>query len=328
MAALIMEPPPRQYVIFPLVVHWQPWLENLAFYLPKLHSGLVSGAPTAAWLSFLQPPRQQVWQAFAKHFQPGELSQWQAYLHYLSAQEDQDELDLRAAIRGTLAPGLPPELDREALWSLAYQLEETLAEKTAGLQQLADQEKVLEQLLGEAEADDQQVLPVDATFSPALTQGPADISLARLRLQFWQMILDPYLEEPWTLVVLEPAAGESSPRYLWQTALTAGQEGWQAHFQLPAWQPQPSSAAQSMAILELGVLFKKTLDGLLQALLTSAPETAAWRKKMDRLVEERLWPAATPHQARAIRLEVYSWPPGLTDAPALPSPMVFLSPVD
>lgn len=328
MSALIMEPAPRQFVIFPLVVHWQPWLATLAVYLPDLRAGLISGAPSSAWVSLLQPPRQQVWQAFAKHFQPGELSQWQAYLHYLGAQEDQDEQDLRAAIRGTLAPVLPPELDREALWSLAYQLEETLAEKAAGLQRLAAQEKVLGQLLGETEPGEQEILPVDVAFSPALTRAPADLPLAGLRLQFWQKILAPHLEEPWTLAVLEPAAGESSPRYLWQALQTEGQEVWQAHWLLPGWRPQPGSDVQQMELLELGVVFRKTLAGWLQALLTSASEAALWREKMDRLVAERLWPAAAPHQAPAIRLEVFSRPPERTEEPPLPSPMMFLSPGD
>jgi len=328
MSALIMEPPPRQYVVFPLVVHWQPWFATLAVYLPDLRAGLVSGAPSAAWRSLLQPPRQQVWQAFTKHFQPGELSQWQAYLHYLSAQEDQDEQDLRAAIRGTLAPVVPPELDRQALWSLAYQLEETLAEKAAGLQRLAAQEKALGQLLGEAEPGDQEILPVDVAFSPALTRGPADLSLARLRLHFWQKILEPYLEAPWTPVVLETAAGESSPRCLWESAQAEGQEVWQAHWQLPAWQPQPDSAGQAMDLLELGVVFRKTLAGWLQGLMTSASEADRWRAKMDRLVAARLWPTAAPHQAPPIRLEVFSRPPGKADELSLPSPMVFLSPGD
>ncbi|MGQ9921536.1 MAG: hypothetical protein ACUVRZ_09450 [Desulfobacca sp.] len=329
MSAVIMEPTPRQYVIFPLVVHWQPWLENLSLYLPDLHGGLVSGAPAAARLSLLQPPRQQVWQAFARHFRPGELRQWQAYLHYLGAQEDQDEQDLRAAIRGTLAPVLPPELDREVLWSLAYQLEETLAEKAAGLERLAAQEKALGQLLGEAEPDAPENLPVDVAFSPALTRSTMDLSLARLRLQFWQKILAPYLEDPWTLVVLEPMAGDSSPRYLWQAAQAEGQEVWQTAWQLPGWRPQPGCEAQAMAPLELGVVFRKTLAGLLQALsLTDAAAAAAWQEQMNRLVEERCWPAATPHQATAIRLEVVSRLAARADAPSLPSPMVFLSPGD
>lgn len=328
MSALVIEPPPRQYVVFPLIVHGQEWFAHLSYYLPELRCGFASGAPPTGWVSLLKPPRQQVWQAFARHFQPGELSQWQAYLHYLAAQEDQDEQDLQAAIRGTLAPVLPPQMDREALWSLAYQLEETLAEKAAGLQRLVAQEKALGHLLGETEPEDQEILPVDASFSPTLTLGPPDIPLARLRLQFWREVLTPYLEEPWTMVVLDPAAGESSPRFLWQAVQDEGREFWQARFQLPALPLQPGSAEQGLEMLELGVLFRKALNGLLQALLTSAVEAVQWRETLQRLVEERLWPAAAPHQASAIRLELFSWPPGMTDVPALPGPMMFLTPVD
>lgn len=328
MSALVMEPLPRQYVVFPLVVHWQPWFDHLSCYWPELRCGLATGAPKAGWVSLLRPPRQQVWQAFAKHFQPGELSQWQAYLHYLAAETDQDEQDLQAAIRGTVAPVLPPQLDREALWSLAHQLEETLAEKAAGLQRLAAQEKVLGQLLGEAEPEDLEILPVDAAWSPPLSLGPPDIPLARLRLQFWQEVLSPHLAEPWTMVVLEPEAGESSPRFLWQAAQDDGQEFWQARWRLPAWQPQPGSVEQNVELLELGVLFRKTLAGLLQALAASAGEAAQWRETLQRLVEERLWPASIPRQASAVRLEIYGWLPGSPMSPAVPAPMLFLSPAD
>lgn len=329
MTALILDPPLRQYVVFPLVVHWQQWYECLPLYFPALGFGLVIDAPPErALVSLLSPPRQQVWQALAKHFQPGELSQWQAYMTYLAAQEDQDELDLQAAIRGNLAPALPPQSDGETLWSLAYQLEQVLAEKAAGLQKLAAQEQALDQLLAEIEPGEQEILTAAATFSPALTSGPADIPLARLRLHFWKEILRPKLEEPWTMVVLEPAAGESSPRFLWENAREAGQEFWQTRFYLPADGNQAGSQASKLEAMELTMLFRKTLAGLLHALTAEPAKTASWRESLQRLVADRLWPESGRHQAPAVCLEIFSWPEGVSELQGMPSPMVFLSPVD
>ena len=49
---------------------------------------------------------------------------------------------------------LPKEVDPELLWSLAYQLEQVLAEEAAGLQRLAGQQQALEQTLGEDLAEE------------------------------------------------------------------------------------------------------------------------------------------------------------------------------
>lgn len=328
MAALILESPPRQYVLFPLVISWQPWYACLPYYLPNLRAGLVTGAPGAPGLqTCLLPPKHQVWQAFAKHFQPGELSQWQAYLNYLAAQEDQDEQDLQAAIRGKLAPVLPAQLDREALWSLAYQLEATLAEKSAVLQQIVAQERMLGEMLGEADAPDQEALPVDVAFSPPLAQGPPDLPLARLRLQFWQEIMAPYLADPWTMAVLEPAAGESSPRFLWEAAREDGQDIWRAGFTLPSVGLPAGQVQPEWEDLDAGVRFQKTLARLL-ATLTKAPQEAGpIQEELTALVVERLWSGVAQPQAPAVRLEVYAQGPGASEPAVTPAPLLVVSQV-
>ncbi len=328
MAALIMASPPRQYVLFPLVISWQPWYACLPHYLPNLRAGLVTGAPEATGLqTCLTPPKHQVWQAFAKHFQPGELSQWQAYLNYLAAQEDQDEQDLQAAIRGKLAPVLPAQLDREALWSLAYQLEATLAEKFAVLQQVAAQERILGEIFGEADAPDQEALPVDVAFSPPLVLGPPDLPLARLRLQFWQEIMTPHLEEPWTMVVLEPAAGESSPRFLWETAQEEGQAIWQAGFTLPTVVPPAGQTQPAWEDLDIRVRFQKALAKLLETLVKAPQEVGAIQEELTTLVAARLGTGVAHPQAPAVRLEVYARQPGASEPAAIPAPMLVVSQV-
>ena len=142
----------------------------------------------------------------------------------MATQEYHDETDLKAAIRGHLEPVLPKQVDRELLWSLAYQLEQMLSEKAAGLQRLASQQQALAEVLGEDLGEEQELAPLEATFNPSLTGGLPDLALARVRYHFWREVLAPHLAHPWAALVLEAAAGESSPRYLWQEV---GEEGWE-----------------------------------------------------------------------------------------------------
>ncbi len=328
MTALIMEPLPWQYCLFPLVLPWQGWYACLALYLPEARIGLATGMPPhLPFQQLLEPPRQQVWQAFARHFQPGELQQWQAYLQYLAVQEDQEEEDLQAAIRGTLAPVLPAQLDRQALWSLAYQLEQTLADKAAGLQRLAAQEKLLAQLLGEA-GEEPEALPLDTVFNPSLAGGAPDLPLARLRWQFWQEILAPQLEDPWVAVVLEPAAGEGSPRHLWESEREEGRQFWQARFRLPGLVLPAGPEPLVLEMVEFGVAFRKTLAGLLQALTTSPPDVSRQQEALQSLLAGVAWPAAVLGPVAGVSLEIYGWPQEGERPPSLPPVMMFLSPAD
>ena len=81
-----------------------------------------------------------------------------------------------------------------------------------------------------------------------------------------------------------------------------------------------------MHILELGVEFRKTLGELLQALIENQAEVEASREKMQRLVEERLWPASGLPQAQSVRLEVFGRLAGAPEAELVREPMLFLSP--
>ena len=95
MTALVFAPPPWHFYAFPLVVQWQAPYEALDFYFPKVQFGLLENQPhNKNFTSLLQPPRQKDLPTRKRDYHPGELSQWQAYLDYLTAQEDQDETDL------------------------------------------------------------------------------------------------------------------------------------------------------------------------------------------------------------------------------------------
>jgi hypothetical protein len=129
-------------------------------------------------------------------------------------------------------------------------------------------------------------------------------------------------------LVLEPFAGESSPRYLWQASCEEGGQLWQAGFFLPDWRPQPGATAKDMEALQLGVEFRKTLGELLLALSEHPAELEACRRNMQRLAEERLWPASGLPQAQAIRLEVFGWLERAPESGLVLEPMLFLSPAD
>lgn len=182
-------------------------------------------------------------------------------------------------------------------------------------------------MLGEADAPDQEALPVDVAFSPPLAQGPPDLPLARLRLQFWQEIMAPYLADPWTMAVLEPAAGESSPRFLWEAAREDGQDIWRAGFTLPSVGLLAGQVQPEWEDLDAGVRFQKTLARLL-ATLTKAPQEAGpIQEELTALVVERLWSGVAQPQAPAVRLEVYAQGPGASEPAVTPAPLLVVSQV-
>jgi hypothetical protein len=327
MTALVFAPSPWQFFAFPLVVQWQAHFESLSFYFPNLHFGLLEGNPDrVGFTNVLQPPRQKGLPDMKRDYHPGELSQWQAYLDFLATLEHHDENDLKEAIRGRLEPVLPRQVDRELLWSLAYQLEQMLSEEASGLRRLAAQQQALAKVLGEDLGEEPELSRLDATFNPSLTGGAPDLALARVRYQFWREVLGPKLTPPWAALVLEAAAGESSPRYIWEAAQEEGGLIWQAGFVLPNWRPQPGLTSEDMQALQVGVEFRKSLGELLQSLNENPAKVEDCRQKMLHLVEERLWPASGLPQAESVRLEVFGWLKGAKEVELVPEPMVFLSP--
>lgn len=328
MSALVYAPASSHFYAFPLVVRWRRPFDDLAFYFPRLHFGLLEGGSGVENFPSLLTAPPQPWRNLHREYQPGELSQWQAYLEFLETLNYQDESDLKAAIRGRLEPVLPQKVDRNILWSLAYQLEQMLLEKTAGLERLARQQEELARVLAADLGEEDELAPLDATFSPPLSGGPPDLALARVRWQFWQEVLAPHLAAPWCALVLEPLAGESSPKYLWQAAQESGGLLWQADLSLPAWNPPPGREAEPMQALELGVAFGKMLSEVLQALRERPEEAQAGWEKLASLVEERLWPASGLPRSHAIGLEIFGWRQPAPTSPWGTAPMVFLTPAD
>ncbi len=168
MTALVFAPPPWQFFAFPLVVQWQAQYEALSFYFPDLHFGHLENKPAqTSFQTELSPPRHNDLKALGRNFHPGELSQWQAYLNFLASQENPDEMDLKAAMRGHLEPVLPKQVDRELLWSLAYQLEQMLSEEAAGLRRLANQQQALAEVLSEDLGEEKELASLEDSFNPS-----------------------------------------------------------------------------------------------------------------------------------------------------------------
>ena len=202
-----------------------------------------------------------------RDYHPGELSQWQAYLDYVAAQEDQDEIDLQAAIRGQLEPVLPKEVDRELLWSLAYQLEQLLAEEAAGLQRLAGQQQALEKALGEDLAEEKDLGPWKPHLTRLNREPTGSGTWPGCVTDFGGRSWAPHLNSPWAALVLEAAAGESSPRYLWEADAEEGRITLAGRFRPAGLAPAAGCRTrQDMQALQLGVEFQKILGELLQAL--------------------------------------------------------------
>jgi hypothetical protein len=326
MTALVFAPPRWHYYAFPLVVQWQASYEALRLYFPNVQFGLLENQADDTFPSLLSPPRSNALPADRRDYHIGEISQWRAYLDYLMAQADQDDIDLQAVLRGQIEPVLPKKADPELLWALAYQLEQALAEETAGLRRLVGQQQALEQALGEDLEEESELRYLDPTFNPAISGGRPDLALARVRYQFWRLVLGPWMNSPWAAMSLETFAGDSSPRYLWQAEAEEGREVWQAHFHLPDWQPQPGTDAREMQVLQLGVEFQKTLGELLDALRDHSEDLEPVRKKMQRLVDDRLWPESGLSQAQTINMEIYGRLKDTKDTDLVAEPMIFLSP--
>ena len=81
-----------------------------------------------------------------------------------------------------------------------------------------------------------------------------------------------------------------------------------------------------MPALRLGVEFQKILGELLHTLRDHPDGVEPVHQKMQRLVEDRLWPVSGLSQAQALHVEVYGWLKGAQEMKLISEPMIFLSP--
>jgi hypothetical protein len=85
-------------------------------------------------------------------------------------------------------------------------------------------------------------------------------------------------------------------------------------------------SSRDMQALQLGWNFKRTWKNCCTRCATIQRVDVS--SKMQRLVEERLWPESGLPQAHAFQLEIYAWLEGAEKADLTSEPMVFLSPAD
>lgn len=304
------------FVAFPLVLDWQADFASLAFYFPELECGRLQGAPPACrWHSRFGPPRYHDLPALLKGFRPGELSQWRAFLDFLASQESEEE-DLKAAIKGQLLPVLPPAPEPEFLWSLAWLLEQTLRETAAGLAQVRRQEEALSAALGGELEEAVALGALEPSFSPNLELSPPDPELSRIRLLFWQQLLEVTVDSGRVGLVLESAAGEPGPRLLWQEAQAAGEAVSRWSWRLPG--PSPLPLTEETAAWQ--EKFQAALADLLNAALTSPTAAASPATAMAELLDQ----LPVPGPGTDFMLELWSHPPEALAA--LPRLLLFAAP--
>lgn len=306
-----------QFVAFPLVVDWQPDFASLAVYFPGVECGWLRQAPVSCrWRSRFGPPRYRDLPALLRGFRPGELSQWQAFLDFLAAQEQEEENALRAAIRGRFAAVLPPSPDPEFLWSLACQLEEMLQETAAGLAKLRRQEEALSAALGGDLEEAIALGALEPSFSPDLGLSPPDPELARVRLLFWRQLLEVEAATDRVGLVLANLAGDTSPRLLYAEAQASGEPVQRWSWQLPKLDPAAPEVApwQEKFQAALAEMLNAALAGMpgaaaaLTALLTELPAAAAvggltlelWSRAPDRSPLPSLLLVAAPAASPAV----------------------------
>ncbi len=76
----------------------------------------------------------------------------------------------------------------------------------------------------------------------------------------------------------------------------------------------------------MGVEFQKILGELLHTLRDHPDGLEPAHQKMQRLVEDRLWPESGLSQAQALQVEIYGWLKGAKETNLTSEPMIFLSP--
>ncbi|AEB08810.1 hypothetical protein [Desulfobacca acetoxidans] len=314
-----------QIAAFPLMVYWRQDYRALSFYFPDLQFGRLEERPEAlGFSSMLQLPRQGALRGLGRAYHTGELRQWQAYLDFL-ASHDKEEDYLKEAIRGQLAPVLPKTTDPAILWPLAHQLEQMLAEKEAGMYLVGKQQQALAAVLGPDLDEEGELAGAAISYNPSLRGGLPDPELARVRLKFWQAILTPCLKSPWAALVLETAASDSSPRCLWEEAAAAGGGVYHLKLELPDWHLNTAAAESDSPHSKLQLEFRQALEDLLTGLSVDQEVVREAGQAVQRLVQERLWPASGLPPKAAVWLELFGWQGRAPESELLTGPMMLWS---
>ena len=185
-----------QILAFPVILPWREEFWTLPLYFPQLKVGVVPGWPAQMPYQGLPlPPEAQFHPQELKHFQPGELRQWQAFEAYQQAQTE--GTDLLGNLRHYGQAVAPPDDSSPQAWPLAWQLEKLQADQEAQLTMVDQGQEWLKDIL----------TPEPWEKHPSFGTVPGvpemvDPELARLRYALWRRVMAPHLQEPWAPFLL------------------------------------------------------------------------------------------------------------------------------
>jgi hypothetical protein len=189
-------------VAFPVILPWRDEFWTLPLYFPDLKVGVIPGWPEQLpYRGMPLPPEAEVHPRELQHYQPGELSQWQAFDLYRRGQEGSGE-ELIRAIRSYGEPAAPePQPPSPDAWSLAWQLEKMQADQESQLLLVDQGQDWLQDIL--------KPEPWDQGVSYGPVSGVAetvDPELAKLRYRLWRRVMAPELADQSAPLLLGRAA--------------------------------------------------------------------------------------------------------------------------
>ncbi len=183
-------------VTFPLILPWREEFWTLPLYFPRLQVGVAQGWPAQLpYQGIPLPPEAQVKPHELKHYQPGDLRQWQAFGDYRAARGEGEDVLRQIRDYGRLQV---PEKDASVeAWALAWQLEKLQADQEAQLLMVDQGQDWLKDILTPEPWEDRP------SFGPVPgVQEMVDPDLARLRYRLWERVMVAQLQHPWTPFLL------------------------------------------------------------------------------------------------------------------------------
>jgi hypothetical protein len=221
-------------VAFPVILPWREEFWTLPLYFPDLKVGVTPGWPEQLpYRGMPLPAEAQINPRELQHYQPGDLSQWQAFENYRRDQAEEGE-NLIQAIRGYgEPPASEPQPPPPSAWSLAWQLEKMQADQEAQLLLVDQGQDWLQDILKPEPWDN------GASFGPVSgVAETVDPELAKLRYRLWRRVMAPDLEDQskgwpdWTalkMVKLSLPGCRNEGEWL-KVAGEAGRPPWQEKF--------------------------------------------------------------------------------------------------
>jgi hypothetical protein len=178
-------------VAFPVILPWREEFWTLPLYFPDLKVGVIPGWPEQLpYRGMPLPSEAEVHPRELQHYQPGDLSQWQAYENYRRDQAGEGENVIQAIRSYGQAAAQEPPSPLPNAWSLAWQLEKMQADQEAQLLLVDQGHDWLQDIFKpEPWTDRQSYGPVSGVAETV------DPDLAKLRYRLWRRVMVPDLPD-------------------------------------------------------------------------------------------------------------------------------------